>query len=219
MTFLDLQNLTAYWLDDLQFGYFTPNQVKLWLNNGQRELQKKLIQAGQNYYVTCAQATLTVNQRDYTLPADFKKLHRLEVVIAGTNPNETVNVIIPATLNQQDLILQGSGTPQIYTIIRNRLNIRPAPDTPLVMRMNYSYQVVDMILDTDIPDAPEAYHEMIALMAAQDGFLKDGRASELLVKKLAEYEALLKTDSQERNQDMPRNIVMTGNYESSTNYW
>lgn len=219
MTFRQLKDLVAYWLDDLQFGYFSETQVAVWLNNAQTELQKKLLQAGQNYYTKCVQTTLVVNQRDYSLPQDFKKLHRLEVVVSGTSPNESLTMLVPITLNQQDLVIQGASTPAAYTILRNKLTVRPAPDTALTMRMTYSYQVEDMALDTDIPDAPEAYHEMIALMAAQDGFIKDGRASELLVKKLSEYQKQLDQDAQERNVDMPRSIVETGDDSTAGFYW
>ena len=210
MTFLDLQNLTAFWLDDLQFGYFTSTQVKLWLNNAQKELQKRLIKAGANYYVKGVQTSLVISQRDYVLPEDFKKLNRLEIVVSGSNPNESVTSLKEITLNQQDLVSTGVGTPAVYTIKRNRLILRPAPDTALNLRMEYTYQVTDMVLDTDIPDCPDSYHEYIALLACQDGFIKDGRLSALLDKKIKDYERDLDADADERAEDAPRMIVETG---------
>src|SRR5882724_8386671 len=97
MQFSDLQNLVAYTLDDLQFGYFTSTQVKVWLNNAQRETQKRLMKAGNNRYTIPVQTTLVVNQNDYVLPADFKKLHKLEIIISGTAPNESTYPIQPIT--------------------------------------------------------------------------------------------------------------------------
>lgn len=209
-TFLELQNEVAYYLDDLQFGYFTPTQVKLWINNAQKEVQKRLINAGANYYVKCVQTQLVVGQREYALPLDFKKEHRLELVMSGVSPNETTQPLGPITINQQDLIPTLSGTPMGYYFRRASLIIRPAPDTALTMRMEYSYQVADMVNDTDIPDVPADYSELIALLAAEDGFIKDGRASDLLEKKIAEYNARLKSDAQERNQDQSRMVVDSG---------
>lgn len=219
MTFLELQNLVAYWLDDLNFGYFTNTQVKVWLNNAQKEVQKRLLKAGQNYYVTPVQTTLVVNQRDYVLPEDFKKLHRLALVISGTCPNESMSPISPITTNQQDLVPSGVGTPCAYFFKRDRLVLRPAPDTALVMLMDYSYLVADMVLDTDIPDVPNSYVELIALLAAQDGFLKDGRSSEILTQKLKTYELEMDQDAQERNQDVSRSVVETGNSADYGYYW
>lgn len=209
MTFSDLQNSVAYYLDDLNFGYFTATQVKVWINNAQRAVQKQLIKAGQNYYVRCGQTSLVVNQREYVLPDDFLKLHRLEIVMSGSSPNETTSVVAPITTNQQDLMTSGTGTPLAYSIRKNRLVLYPAPDAILTMRMQYSYEVTDMTLDSDQPDVPDQYHELIALTAAEDGFIKDGRSSDLLAKKLAEKRAELDSDAAERNQDTPRSVVVT----------
>lgn len=212
MTFADLKNSVAYYLDDLQFGYFTETQVGTWLNAAQKRVQKRLLQAGENYYLRCVQTTLVYNQNDYVLPEDFKKLHRLEIVVSGTAPSETVNPVVPITLNQRDFIPIGNGMPCVYSFKRSRITIQPAPDSTYVMRMFYSYEIADMTLNTDEPDVPETYHELIALYAAEDGFLKDGRSPELLLKKIKEFETQLDQDAEERNQDVSRQIVVTGNF-------
>ena len=210
MDFLDLQNSTAYFLDDLQFGYFTPTQIKLWINNAQKEVQKRLLKSGNNHYLRCVTTTLVVNQNDYVLPLDFKHLHRLEVIISGTAPNESASPILPITLNQTDLVDNTVGTPAVYYFKRNRLVLEPAPDTALILRMWYSYEVAELVLDSDEPDVPTAYQELIPLLAAEDGFIKDGRVSGLLEKKLKEFQKDMDSDAQERNKDVPRGIVETG---------
>lgn len=219
MTFLELRNLVWYYLDDLQGGYFTETQVNVWLNNAQKEVQKRLIKAGQNYYLKCVQTSLVVNQRYYSLPEDFKDLNRLEIVLSGTVPNETYSEIAPITTNQRDLVADMTGTPQFYSLQKNAIRLYPAPDTALTMRLFYSYLVADMTLDTDLPDVPADYHELIALLAAEDGFLKDGRSSELLQKKLSAYERMMDTDTNERLEDLPRGIVQTGQYDQDFGYW
>lgn len=218
-TFLELQNQVAYALDDLQFGYFTTTQVKFWINNAQKEVQKRLLKAGQNYYIKPVQTTLVVNQSDYVLPDDFKKEHRLEIVISGTAPNESIQPLSKITLSQKDFVSSGPGTPTNYDFKRNRLVVYPAPSVAYVLRMYYSYLVTDMVLDSDQPDVPASYHELIGLLAAEDGFLKDGRASELLIKKIATYQRDLDSDAQERNQDTSRTIVEHGNFESGAFYF
>ena len=219
MNFGELKTAVSYYLDDLQFGYFTTTQVSLWLNQAQKELQKRLIKAGQNYYLKCVTTPLVVNQQDYVLPQDFKKEHRLDIIITGTMPNIEVQPLQPITTNQQDLILTQPGMPKFYTFRRNRLIIYPVSDTVMTLRLFYSYAVTDMVADTDTPDAPQDYHEFLALLAAEEGFIKDGRASELLQKKLAEYQAQIDRDAQERNQDMSRMIVETGNDVAAGFYW
>lgn len=210
MNFQNLQDLTVYWLDDLNYGYFTPIQVKRWLNNAQLEVQKLLLQAHSNYYLYPVQTTLVVNQADYVLPQDFLKLHRLEVVNSGSPPNEDVSPLSPITLNQQDLVPSHTGTPQFYFLKKSRIKCRPAPDTALTMRLYYSYRVAEMTLSTDRPDVPEEYHEYLPVLAAIDGLIKDGRSIEPLLAKKTYYDTLMRQEAEERQEDAPRSIVTTG---------
>lgn len=211
MTLSDLQNLCAYWLDDPNMTYFTPTQLTFWLNNAQREVQKVLKQSHVNFYVTRVQTTMVVNQADYVLPSDFMTLHRLEIVMSGSPPFEDTVCVDPITVNQQDLVPNQTGTPQFYYFKKNRITVRPAPDMARTLRLYYSYLVTDMVNPTDIPDIPTSFHEYLAVLATQDGLLKDGRDNAQILMKKGYYENLLKQETQDRNEDVPRGIVQTGN--------
>lgn len=210
MTRAELRTLTLQTLDDLNAGYFTTDIVNTWINNAQREVQKRLVKAGQNYYLRCVQTTLIVNQRDYILPMDLKKINRLDIIISGTPPNESQQSLTPITLNQQDLVSVAPGTPRVYGIKKNKVTLYPTPDTALTMRMNYTYLVSDMTLDTDVVDVPDSYAEYVYLLAAVDGFIKDGRAPELLMMKIGKFEKDMDMDANERRQDMSREIRELG---------
>lgn len=207
----ELRGLVLQWLDDLQAGYFLPDQVNLWLNNAQKEAQKRLLQAGQNYYLVCAETVLNINQSEYVLPSDFRKWHRLEVIVSGWGTtNESKYQVTPVTLNQQDLINMTPGDIAYYVLKKNRVKFFPTPNIPYHIRLFYSYMVADMESDTDVPDVPEAYHEYLALLATQDGFMKDGRVPDLILKKISEYQEQMDRDANERLVDQPRQIVETG---------
>lgn len=210
MTFLELQQLVSFWVDDLNFGYFTQPQVQRFLNNAQKELQKLLLNAGQNYYLKPCQTMTVMNQSDYVLPEDFEKLHRLELVISGTVPNETIMPMYSITLNQKDLITIIPAQPEAYFLKKDRIVLVPAPNVVLPLRLYYSPAVTDMTLDNDVPDAPEQYHEYIAVLAAYDCLLKDGRDPSTLDAKIKYYENMLKMDAQQRLVDSPRRVVDTG---------
>ena len=210
MALSDLQQLTSYWLDDLNMTYFTPTQINAWLNNAQVEVQKMLLQARANFYLTPVQTTMVVGQSDYVLPSDFMTEHRLEVVMSGVPPFEDLIPVAPMTLNQQDLVPNNLGTPAFYYLKKNRLVLFPSPDTPLTLRLYYSYQVANMVNLTDLPDVPPPYVEMIAVLAAYDGLLKDGRSTQALLEKRNFYLEMLKQESDMRNEDAPRGIVQTG---------
>jgi len=211
MTLNDLQNLCAFWLDDLNMTYFTPTQLTFWLNNAQREVQKILLQSHVNFYVTRVQTTLVVNQNDYVLPSDFMTLHRLEMINNGVPPFEDTVCLDPITINQQDLVPSQVGTPQFYFFKKNRLTLLPAPDTALPLRLYYSYAVSDMVNLTDEPDIPRPYHELLGVLATIDGLMKDGRDQSAMQLKKAYYENLLKQETQDRNEDSPRVVTQTGN--------
>lgn len=219
MTRLELRTLALSLLDDDASGYFTEPQMNVFLNNAQNSVQKQLINCGQNYALKCVTTTLVVSQRNYELPDDFKKVNRLEVITSGSVPNESYQALTPITLNQQDLMTTGTATPCAYYISKNSLFLVPAPDTALTLRLTYTYLLPDMTQDSDVPDVPEAYHELIALYAARDGFIKDERVSELLMARIKAYEDEFNQDAQERNEDMPRGIVQTTVYSGNGFYY
>lgn len=210
MNFLDLQNLVAYWLDDLSFGYFTPVQVKRWLNNAQLEVWKRLVLSGENYYTKCVQTTLVANQSDYALPDNFAKVARLEIVTNPGTSSEVTDPIKPITLNQQDFVSPSAAQPRNYYLKKNCLIILPPPDITYTMRLYYAYRPGEMTIDNEVADCPEEFREYIALLASRAGRLKDDRPLGEIEGMIAGYESLLKSAAQERTIDGPREITITG---------
>lgn len=209
MTRLDLRNLVLYWLDDLAGDYFTPTQVNAWLNNAQKEVQKYLLQAGENFYYKCIETTLVTNQQDYQLPEDFYDVLRLEVVLSGLPPNESKRQLPPMTLNQQDMIGTNTSDPYVYVLTKSNLKLFPTPNRALTLRLYYSYRVADMASDIDVPDVPDEYQEAIAIFAAYDGFIKDDRAPQNLVDKYKAYVDLFKKAAEDRSDDQSRQVIVT----------
>lgn len=209
MTRIDLQNLTLSWLDDLNATYFTPTQVNAWLNNGQREAQKQLIQAGENFYVKRVSTICVTNADTYALPDDFMRLHKLEIVLSGVPPNEVRDSLYFVTLGQLDQVSMSTGTPEAYCIRKNCLVIRPIPDSAKTLYMDYSPIVSDMTLDSDMPNVPTQYQEYIAVLATIDGLLKDQRDPSPMLAKKEFYLQLMKADSENRQVSQPREVVST----------
>lgn len=207
MNLLQLKNLTVSYLDDLQFGYFSEAQVKVWLNNAQRKVQRLLIEAKQNFYLKCVETQTQVNICNLVLPLDFMIAHRVEMVLSGVFPNESKTTLAPITLMQQDLLGPTPSTPQAYYFKRNNLCFAPIPDNTYTIRLTYSYEVTDMVNDSSVPDVPERYHELLAIYAAIDGFLKDDRDNAYLMKIADDYIAMMKRESQQRQEQESRRVV------------
>lgn len=172
----------------------------------------ELLQAGQNWYEKRITTSTVVGQQDYVFPSDFMILHRLEIVISGTGTLENRQALTPITINQQDLVSLANGTPSNYYLNKDRFTLHPAPDNAYLMRLYYSYRTQDLANDSDVPDVPEQFMEYLALLACFDGFIKDDRAPENLMAKKAKYENLLTQMKNDRNQDVPRQVVVVNDY-------
>lgn len=210
-----LRTLVLSWLDDSAGAYFTPAQVNVWLNNNQHEVQKKLLQAGQNYYVTKMSGVTIYGQDTYALPADFKRCHKFEIVMPGTSGvNEDRRTLGEVTYQQLDMVSQSTGIPAVYNFRRNIVTIRPIPDNTYTMYLHQSYRCADMDDDGDLPDVPSDYSEYIAILTAIDGFNKDQRSpTDFLVTKKKEYEEALTKDAQNRDVSAPRMVVVTDDWD------
>jgi hypothetical protein len=210
MQLSEIRTLALSYLDDTSGGYFTNATMLQFINKAAREVQKQLLQAGENFYVTAQQTTLVPSQAEYILPADFRKTDRVELVTNGLPPNESKIVLASISLQQQDILSNNAvGTPNAYVLKKNRMILFPTPDQAYVLRLWYSYRIADMVNDTDIPDVPYEYHEYIAVLAAIDGMVKDDRPFTNLATMKADYLTLMKQDAEERTEDGSRHIIET----------
>lgn len=214
MTRGDLRTLVLTWLDDVQAGYFTVDQVDTWINNAQYEVQKQLLDCGELWYLTCATANTVASQDSYSLPADFLKAHRVELLLAGTITSppstQTWTSIEPNTLNEGAYLNFGISQPNTFTIGKDCFILRPIPDAAYTMRLWYSYCVAPMTDDLNVPDVPIQYHEAIAVRAAWDGYLKDQRDPSIISTKRAYYDDMMKKDQIQRQRMRPRRVVRYG---------
>ncbi len=215
MDLVTLRTLVSQWVDDPQNGYFTVPTLNLFLNNAQREVQKLLIQAEDSYYTKLVTTFTVQNQQDYALPDDLLKLTRLEVIASGTGITADRRLMTNITINQQGMIGAQSGLPYVYYWQKSRLSLLPVPDNIYVLNLYYDYLVTDMILDGDVPDVPQDFHEYIAVLAAFDCFIKDDRISANITMKKDYYEKLLKQMAEDRDISGPRMVVMTEDWNGS----
>ena len=216
MTRAELKTLIWSWVDDPNGGYFTDANLNVWINNAQKQVQRQLIQSGELYYAQEVQASTAANTNEYTLPTDYLRLHRLEIIQSGTFPNE--NRIRMQQVTPVEAVAFGTGTgfPSAYYLKKNSFVLLKCPDQVYTVAMLYSYLVADMTSDSDSPDVPTQYHEMVAVIATMDGFLKDQRDPSNFNEKLKYYQDLMKQDAQNRAVDTPREVVVT---QSDMSFW
>ena len=114
MTLTQLRTLVWSWLDDPGGNYFTAAQVDVFINNAARQVQKKLIQSGELWFSKTVQTSLVANTDTYTLPTDFLRLHKAEIIVSGTFPNQTMYRLQVVTPVQADNFPTGTGKPYGY---------------------------------------------------------------------------------------------------------
>lgn len=215
----ELRTLFLSWMDDTDGGYFTSGQTDVFINNAVLQTQRTLIQAFEDYFTDCVETTSVINQEEYILPDDFLKIAHLQWVESGTDvSDEQLKTISRMAKSEQDLLIEKTGRPKYYFFRGDKFVLRPAPDVAKTIRLYYVKKVAELVNDSDVPDIPSQYHEMIALYAARDGYIKDGRDPSQLIAKLLDYETSIKRDAENRNVDGPRDIVITGHDDAGFAY-
>ncbi len=214
MTLGQLQTLTSEYLDDVNNSYFTLPNMTVRLNLALRELQKKLISANYAYYSTCSTTNTVAGQAAYALPSDFIQILRLDYITQGTGATAQTQKIFYITPNQIDLLPDTSGQPGYYYFQKNNLILAPVPDAVYTLDLEYSYYVSDMVATSDVPDAPQQFHEYIALQVVRDYFVRDGRPVETIQLKLNEYDLLMKQIATQREADGARMVVQTSSLDT-----
>lgn len=204
-----LQALTSEYLDDINNTYFTLPNITIRLNLALRELQKKLNSANYAYYVKSVYTNTVLNQAVYAFPSDFLQIIRLDYVTQGTGSTADTQKVYYITPNQVDLLPDTSGPPAYYYFQYTNLILAPVPDGIYQIDLQYSYYVADMVLTTDVPDAPQQFHEYIALQVVRDYMVRDGRPLTNIQTKLGEYDLLLKQTATQREADGAHMVVNT----------
>lgn len=211
MTFLELIDYVGRNTDDKAHTYFTLTDVKARLNLAQRELQKRLISANEEYYTVCYKTNTVANQKAYSLPSDFLQIIRLERIVQGSGDLAVTAKIEYITPNQRNAGgYNTSGDPIAYYFQKNYLMLVPTPVRIQEIHLEYSYQIDDMVNDSDVPDAPEEFHEYIGVLATRDCLFQDERSMTPIQTKLEDFEKLLISIAAQRRADGTRMVVATG---------
>lgn len=213
MTLSTMQVLASDYLDDVNNAYFSTTQLTLRLNLALSELQKRLILAGEQYYVYQATTPTVTNQQAYALPSDFMNIVRLDYIQSGSGTTAVEQKIYTMTPNQRDLVATTSGPPRYYYFQNNYLMLTPTPDAVYTLRLEYTYFATYMVNGSDVPDAPQQFHEYIVLIAVRDFMIKDNRPIGNIETKLKEYEELLKQMASQRRDDGARMVISTDSIE------
>lgn len=207
---INLGEMKAYGaqlVDDIQQTYFTSTMWNIFLNASAKECQKKLLAAGNNWYLRVDTSQTLINgTASYTLPVNTINVNRIEIV---QNPglNESWYSLQDITLNQQSYFKASSsisGAPAVFYMQGASLIVMvPQPDASVAgrtVRLWYSPLIAEVTSDSDTFDIPAEFHTYVVLMATVMCFLKDSRDPNLIVSAMKETEMKLEKAAIERSQ-------------------
>lgn len=206
MTFLDLQTQVGLLVDDTNFGYHTLTSVKAYLNNALYEVQRRILKMNQSLYSLDVYTPLVSGQKEYVLPSDFLCMFDLWLIIDGVSPNEVTFPLEYAPPSKRHDFLTQNATPTHFWLKKNYIELMTPPDRILTMHLLYAPLVVAMSADSDIPDVPSQFHELIALYATRTCYLRDDKVNSLVTERIAQFEALIASNEQ-RIQNRSRYMI------------
>lgn len=156
-TFLQLQD------EVLAYGFGASAyraRVQRWLNEGQHAAVRRVPTRD---YLTSAITPTAPGTSSYILPADFA---RLESVVRSADQTP----LHPVGIDWMDTLSAAGGTPQLYALDDQGLNLYPTPDGVYALKLRYWKDPVDMTSDTDAPTVPAAHQDILVSYAVSRAF-------------------------------------------------
>lgn len=163
MTLTQLRTAVLEEINQKDNNFFKRTMLDRWLNDGNRlacataeYLQKRL--------------DMTLSDGTYALPSDFYKTAGVSL-LDGTSARYPVEVGVESALDT-DL---GAGIPEYYLIWGNTLFLQPKPVGAVNGTLRYIAYPAYLVNDTDSPELPVAYHQLLVVYAAHRALLMDGK--------------------------------------------
>jgi len=149
-------------------GFWTDAQLNTYLNLANDRVNSIVSATREDYFTISATFATVQGTQNYAFPSDCRFIRRLEIY----DPNDT-NYIIkldelrwPRIEANGDWLFTNQGMPKRYTIRGQQFSLYPIPDTVYNMRLYYDSRPGNMDSDSDSPDTPTDFHDMLVYWAA-----------------------------------------------------
>lgn len=178
-TLSQLIGRVRFFIDEPTPQNYTDADITYALNVAQQDVAKEIVHTYEDYFEK--QSVLNPGGNPpgtipgvelYALPADFLKFKRIERGDTGeTVPALDLNEkIINGTLLN---ILPIANLGLSFYVSGNNVGFTPTPTSVIPITMTYVYRLADMVNSSDVSDIPAEHHDMMAVRAALDAFIKD----------------------------------------------
>jgi hypothetical protein len=203
-TYAELQTAVANWLDRDDLGDRIPEFIALAEARMNRLLRLRMMESKYT-------ASTVAAQRNYALPTGYVQMRNFQINLTPIRPIQYV------TPEVYDRIWGGSssGTPEVYTIIANELQLGPRPDSIMTMEMLFYKKVTALsgsnTTEQMLTESPDIYLYG-ALLEAEPFIMNDERVG-LWAQGFAQaVQALQEQDNKDRHSGSALRVMNTGGY-------
>ncbi|MBS1863008.1 MAG: hypothetical protein JSS68_15005 [Actinobacteria bacterium] len=137
--------------------------VRTWLNQAQRRV---VLESNLRTQDESATVTTEVGKSAYSLPSDFARIIDLH------NPT-TQELLTPIDIKSLDALPASTGLPYSYVISGTNILLYPTPDAVYSLSLRYWRLPEDMVSDSDTPEVPAQYQELLIAFAMKKAFLRE----------------------------------------------
>ena len=203
-TYAALQTAVANWLDRADLTDRIPEFIALGEARMNRLLRLRMMEG--KYTASTVGA-----QRNYALPTGYVQMRNFQINLTPIRPLQYV------TPEVYDRLWGGSssGTPEVYTIVANELQLGPKPDSVMTMEMLFYKKITALSVSNTteqmLTENPDIYLYG-ALMEAEPFIMNDERVG-LWAQGFAQaVQALQEQDNKDRHSGSALRVMNTGGY-------
>lgn len=196
-------NTSSFWKD---------SDLNTYINNEQRIIANYLVQSYENYFVTSTSIDIVQDQKEYSVPADFKKALRLENFENSSSPRS----IMPLGFNdlsEERVCINSSanGTVQAYAIKGNSFVFSPRPGKTQAsgVKVHYIKQLSEYNSASSVSEIPPEFQELLVWGTVKRALFQQEATGESYVAAVNEYSRLLRElqrHSEDRQIQKPRRV-------------
>lgn len=203
-TYAELQTAVANWLDRADLTDRIPEFIALGEARMNRLLRLRMMEG--KYTASTVGA-----QRNYALPTGYVQMRNFQINLTPIRPLQYV------TPEVYDRLWGGSssGTPEVYTIVANELQLGPKPDSVMTMEMLFYKKITALSVSNTteqmLTENPDIYLYG-ALMEAEPFIMNDERVGLWAQGFSQAVQALQEQDNKDRHSGSALRVMNMGGY-------
>lgn len=177
-------------------SFFKDSVLLNFLNRAQQEVQNRLVQTFENWFVTSTNISLSAGTESYDMPSGCLKILRMENIENSSNPIE----IIPVSFNDKERFSNNmtTGITAIsislhYAIAGEKILLKPTTTRSVTnaIRIYYIKRLDDLSTGSSVSELPIEYHEILVWAILKKMAIMQESNPEFLSLVIGEYNRLL----------------------------